>query len=241
MCDIISSMNKTKILVLFLVIVMVSFGIGLLTFMLLQPKSTKTEQSIKTTISSVQGSSTLTKKSTFENKKEVGVSTISSDYENISNSKKFRNATEIPIKETDLNIYSKVRNELLIYSDDFDSADCESFILTINSGQTCYISFRKEILESEISKIRASIVSVENSDGLVMNESVLNCKMLGAEINPNKNVLKCETENLRLVNSGNYNMTLSIAGDELINTLEKNIEVSTIADFQQKYSDQVEN
>jgi hypothetical protein len=234
-------MTKTKIIILSLIVFLLLSGIGLATFVLLKPQNNSTIQNNKSIVSSVQSYSSTTKKITFENPKKSISSSENIDTKNNSNSKRFSDDSEVTIAETDLNNYSKARDESLIYPDDFAVAECESYILTVNSAQNCYLTFRKEILESEVPKIRASIISLDNYDSSEGVESFLKCKKLSVEQNPDKNAIRCSTDNLNLQNSGYYNMTLTVAGDVLNNALEKNIEVLTTSEFQQKYNEQVDN
>jgi hypothetical protein len=234
-------MTKTKITILSLAVVLLLSGIGITAFVFLQPKKTIAIEKTKSSVTFTQSYSSLTKKSNFENPKKIIASPEIVESQSDSNPKKFTDGTGMSIKETNLNNYSKGRDESLIYSDDFVNANCESYILTINAAENCYITFRKEILESEVPKIRVSIVLTENPNDSENPESILNCQMLSITQNPDKNALSCTTDNLRLKNGGNYNLILTVAGDVLTNALEKNIEVLTVAEFQQKYSEQVDN
>jgi hypothetical protein len=231
-------MTKIKIIILSATVILLLLGIGTTAFIFLQPKKTTNVQNITSSITSNQSNSISTQKPNFESSKKIVTNSERMDNPSDINQKKFTDGGTAPIKETDLNTYSRGRNESLIYSDDFVNANCESYILTLNSAQNCYLTFRKEVPEYEIPKIRALITPLETDE---TSESILNCKMLSIEQNPDKNALGCTTENLKLKNSGNYNMTLTIAGDTLNNSLEKNIEILTVAEFQQKYSDQGEN
>ncbi len=232
-------MSKTKIIALSTIVVLILVGIGYGAFVLLQPtkKSIKTEEK-KVEIKPVSSVNQF-KKNNFDNSKKSNAADISTNPDDFG-PKKFTDAAGQPIKETDLNTYSQARDETKIYSDDFVNANCESYNLTINSAQNCYINFRKEILESEVGKIKAKIVSANNS-GNNFEETNLTCAMLKVEQNPNKNAVSCTTDNLRLKFAGNYNLNLTIGEDILTNSLEKNIEVLTVDEFQTKYNPAQDN
>ena len=225
-------MSKIKIITISIITFLIFAGIGFGAFMVLHPSKNNVKP-IEKKVENVSVSSTNQfQKNNFDNSKKsnsVEVSTNPDDFK----PKKFTDADGQPIKETDLNTYSQARDESKIYSDDFVNANCESYNLTINSSQNCYINFRKEILDSEVGKISANIVQVGNSEN-VSEESKLRCVMLSVEQNPNKNTLSCTTDNLRLKYSGNYNLNLTIGEDILTNSLEKNIEVLTVDEFQTK-------
>jgi hypothetical protein len=232
-------MSKTKLIATVIISAFLIIGIGTAAYLLSQPKKITQIETKSSTISSVKSDSTNPfKKSTFDNSKKNTQDSVITVED--SKPKKFTDSNGVPIKETDLNNYSQARDETLLYSDDFVSANCESYNLTINSSQNCYINFRKEILDSEVGKVKAVIVPAESGDENNQ-ESSLSCKLLNREQNPNKNTLSCTTNNLGLRNSGNYNLTITVREDVLTNSLEKNIEALTVSDFQQKYSDQVEN
>jgi hypothetical protein len=231
-------MTKTKITVISIISILTLLGIGILTFVLFQPKNSTILESPKQPIKSIQSHSSSNKQSKFENPKKVVLPPVQETEEINPKSNKFSDSKDIPIRESDLNKYTKVRDETLIYADDFDNAICESYILTLNSNQACYLSFRKSLFESQIAKIKASIVSTESSES---SESDLICKLLVGEQNLDKNILACRTNNLKLQNSGDYNMTLTLSEDVLSNVLEKNIEVMTVDEFQTRFNQSFES
>ena len=221
-------MNKTKLIILsFTLIVFLSLT-GIVTYIYSQPKKDKIIKNSNLNVISSQSNLNLEKKTNFQNAEKNSNSNESINYQDNSKSKKFTDAAGMPIKETDLNNYSKGRDESLIYYDDFIRANCETYILAINSPQNCYITFKKEISESQLTKVKASIMQLESFDDLEESTSVLNCKTLSIEQNPNKNTISCSTDNLKLKSSGTYNLTLVVADDIMNNALEKNIEVLTV-------------
>lgn len=226
-------MTKTKITIISIILILTLLGIGILTFVLFQPKNSTILESPKQPTKSIQSYSSSNKQSKFENPKKVVVPPVQETEEINPKSNKFSDSKDIPIRESDLNKYTKVRDETRIYSDDFDSGICESYILTINSGQTCYLSFRKSLLESQVRIIKVSIVSAESSE---LPEKELECSLLVGEQNLDQNIIACRTDNLKLQNSGAYNMTLTLSEDVLSNVLEKNIEVMTVDDFQARFN-----
>lgn len=230
-------MSKTKILIASFVSLLLIIGTIVGTFILLQPKKIIPLENKVVSIPSTKNSTDNPfKKSTFDNSKKNPVVDISTNPDDFK-PKKFTDSTGQPIKETDLNTYSQARDENKIYSDDFVNANCESYNLTVNSSQNCYINFRKEILDSEVSKVKAKITPIESTE-INSQETDLGCVMLKIEQNPNKNTLSCTTDNLKLAIPGNYNLTLTIGEDILTNSLEKNIEVLTVEEFQIKYNNE---
>ncbi len=236
-------MSKTKIILIFVIVILLISGIGFGVFALTQPKKSIVKNGdtgfSASSSTSLSTNANLFKKSNFDNSKKSIIPDQSTNPDDFK-TKKFTDSTGQQIKETDLNTYSKVRDESKIYSDDFVNANCESYNLTVNSSQNCYINFRKEILDSEEGKIKAKIVNIENSE-VESETGNLSCNILKVEQNPNKNALSCTTNNLKVKTPGNYNLTLIIGEDILNNSLEKNIEVLTVDEFQTKYNQTQEN